>query len=182
MSSKQKIKCCLAIVVAFLGLSQSQLSAQPAPTEINQVSPSEIEEKLNSSEFFLNNLDTGTASNVQELYEPPVFNQQGANRTIEWQMRVRQNDLKSPVEVEYEVKADNLTGNSFSQDNSRNIIPVTIAGSDFETLPDGNETETVIVKGRVTLKFDVSQFRPAGQYGGRVSVCVKDINDGCIGN
>ena len=182
MSSKHKIKCCLAIVFAFLGLPQSQLLAQTAPTEINRVSPSEIEEKLNSSEFFLNGIDTGTANNVQELYEPPVFNQLGANRTIEWEMRVRQNDLKSPVEVEYEVKADNLTGNNFSQDNSRNMIPVTIAGSEFETLPEGNETDTEIVKGKVTLKFDVSQFRAAGKYGGRVSICVKDINDGCIGN
>lgn len=182
MSSKYKLKCCLAIVVAFLGLSESQLLAQSAPTEINQISPSEVEEKLNSSEFFLNGQQTGTADNVQELYAPPVFNQQGTTRTIEWQMRVRQNELKSPLEVEYEVKADNLTGNSFSQDDSRNLIPVTIAGSEFETIPDGNETETVIVKGKVTLKFDVSQFRPAGQYGGRVSICVKNNSDGCIGN
>ena len=183
MSSKGKVRCCLTMVVAFLGLSQSQLLAQSAPTQINRISPSEVDEKLNSSEFFLNGQQTGTARNTQDLYAPPVFNQQGTTRTIDWQMRVRQNDLKSPVEVEYEIKADNLTANRFSQGNSTsNTIPVTIAGSDFETLPDGSESETVIVKGKVTLKFDVSQFRAAGAYGGRLSVCVKDKNDGCIGN
>lgn len=169
------------MVVAFLGLSPSQLLAQSAPTEIDRISPSEVDEKLNPSEFFLNGQQTGTAKNIEDLYAPPVFNQQGTTRTIEWQMRVRQNELSSPVEVEYEVKANNLTGNSFNQDNSRNTIPVTIAGTEFETLPDGNESETVIVKGTVTLKFDVSQFRAAGEYGGRVSICVKDTSGGCIG-
>ncbi len=171
------------MVVAFLGLSPSQLLAQSAPTEIDRISPSEIDEKLNPSEFFLNGQQTGTAKNIEDLYAPPVFNQQGTTRTIEWQMRVREDQLPEPNEreVTYEVKADNLTANNFSQDNSRNAIPVTIEGSEFETLPDGNESETVIVKGTVTLKFDVSQFRAAGEYGGRVSICVKDTSGGCIG-
>jgi len=184
MSSKYKIKCCLAIVVAFLGLSQSQLLAQSAPEEINRISPSEVDDlKLNASEFFLNGQQTRTVSNSQDLYAPPVFNQQGATRTIEWQMRVRQNELPSPVEVEYEVQANNLTANRFSQGRSTSrIIPVTVAESEVETLPDGNESETVIVKGKVTLNFDVSQFRAAGVYGGKLSICVKDTSDGCIGN
>lgn len=169
------------MVVAFVGLSPSQLLAQSAPTEINRISPSEVDEKLNPSEFFLNGQQTGTAKNIEDLYAPPEFNQQGTTRTIEWQMRVRQSELSSPIEIEYEVKADNLTGNTFSQDNSRNIIPVTIAGTEFQTLPDANESETVIVKGTVTLKFDVSQFRAPGEYGGRVSICLKDTSGGCIG-
>lgn len=184
MSSKYKIKCCLAIVVAFLGLSQSQLLAQSAPEGINRISPSEVDDlRLNPSEFFLNGRQTGTANNSQDLYAPPVFNQQGANRIIEWQMRVRQNELKIPLEVDYEVKADNLTANKFSQGGSSSkIIPVTIASSEVETLPDGTETETVIVRGEVTLNFDVSQFRSAGVYGGKLSICVKNTSDGCISN
>lgn len=169
------------MVVTFLGLSQSQLLAQSAPTEIDRISPSEVDEKLNPSEFFLNGQQTGTARNVEDLYAPPAFNQQGTTRTIEWQMRVNQNELSSPVEVEYEVKGNNLRANTFSQNNSRNTIPVSIAGTEFETLPDGSESETVIVQGKVTLKFDVSQFRAAGEYGGKVSICVKDTNGGCIG-
>lgn len=172
------------MVVTFLGLSQSQLLAQSAPTQIDRISPSEVDEKLNPSEFFLNGQQTGTARNVEELYAPPAFNQQGTTRTIEWQMRVREDQLPEPNEreVTYQVRADNLVGNTFSQDNSRNTIPVTIAGTEFETLADGSESETVIVKGTFTLTFDVSQFRAAGEYGGRVSVCVKGRNVECIGN
>lgn len=171
------------MVVAFLGLSPSQLLAQSAPTEINRISPSEVDEKLNPSEFFLNGQQTGFAENLEDLYAPPLFNQQGTTRTIEWQMRVREDQLPEPNEreVTYEVKADNLTANSFKQDNSNSTIPVTIESTEFETFPDDSDS-TVVFKGKITLKFDVSQFRAAGEYGGRVSICVKDKSNGCIGN
>ena len=70
MSSKRKLKCCLAIVVAFLGLSQSQLLAQTAPTEINRISPSKFDLKLNKPDLFSNGKQTETVDNAQGLYEP----------------------------------------------------------------------------------------------------------------
>ena len=184
MSSKHKIRCCLAIVVAFLGLSQSQLLAFAAPEGINRISPSEVDDlKLNASEFFLDGQQTGTANNSQELYAPPVFNQQGATRTIEWQMRVCKEDLPSPVEVEYKLRAKNLTENRFTQSGSSSkFIPVTIADSELETLEDGSELETVILKGKVTLNFDVSKFRDAGVYQGKLLVDVKNTSDACKNN
>ena len=188
MSSKRKLKCCLAIVVAFLGLSQSQLLAQTAPTEINQISPSKFDLKLNNPDLFSNGRQTGTVYNSQDLYEPlgvQELNQADVTRTIEWQMRVQREELKdiNNPEASYEIKANNdVTEDNFSRGSSRyNTIPVDVETSEIETLPDGNETETVIVKGISTLKFDVSRFPRAGIYGGKLLICLKNRSDGCIG-
>ncbi len=188
MSSKRKLKCCLAIVVAFLGLSQSQLLAQTAPTEINRISPSKFDLKLDKPDLFSNGRQTGTVNSTQALYQPlgiRELNQAGVTRTIEWQMRVEKEELKdiNKPEATYQIKADNdVTEDDFSRGRSKyNTIPVDVATSEIETLPDGNESETVIVKGKATLTFDVSQFPRAGIYGGKVLICLKDKSDGCIG-
>ena len=98
MSSKHKLKCCLAIVVAFLGLSQSQLLAQTAPTEIGRISPSKFDLKLDKPDLFSNGRQTGTVDSTQALYEPlgiQELNQAGVTRTIEWQMRVKTKSFKA---------------------------------------------------------------------------------------
>ena len=189
MSSKGTKKCCLAIVVAFLGLSQSQLLAQTAPTEINRISPSKFDLKLDKPDLFSNGRQTRTVDSSQALYEPlgvQELNQAGVIRTIEWQMRVQKEELKdiNNPEATYEIEANNdVTKDNFSLGRSRyNTIPVDVETSEIETLPDGNELETVIVKGTATLKFDVSQFPRAGIYGGKLLICLKNKSDGCIGN
>jgi hypothetical protein len=188
MSSKDKYKCCLAIVVAFFGLSQSQLLAQTAPTEIGRISPSKFDLKLDKPDLFSNGRQTQTVDSTKGLYEPlgtRELNQAGVTRTIEWQMRVNNKELEGieKLEATYEIKADNdVTEDSFSRGRSKyRTIPVDVETNEIETLPDGNESETVIVKGTATLKFDVSQFPRAGVYGGKLSICLKNKSDGCIG-
>ena len=153
MSSKRKFKCCLAIVVAFLGLSQSQLLAQTAPTEINRISPSKFDLKLDKPDLFSNGRQTGTVDSTQALYEPlgiRELNQASVIRTIEWQMRVNKEELKdiNKPEATYEIEANNdVTKDNFSRGRSKyNTIPVDVETNEIEILLDGNETETAISK------------------------------------
>ena len=188
MSSKGKIKCCLAIVVAFFGLSQSQLLAQPAPTEINRISPSEYDLRLEKPELFSNGKQTGTVDSTQALYEPlgiQELNQADVVRPIQWQMRVRREQLEdlNNLEATYEIRANNnVTDDKLSRGTSKyDTIAVDVVSDEIQALPDGSESETVIVEGRATLKFDVSKFPSAGVYRGKLSICLKDRSNGCIG-
>lgn len=188
MSSKGKIKCCLAIVVAFFGLSQSQLLAQPAPTEINRISPSKYDLRLEKPELFSNGQQTATVDSTQALYEPlgiQELNQANVVRPIEWQMRVRREELDNlnNLEATYEIRANNnISDDRLSRGTSKyNTIAVDVVSNEIQALPDGNESETVIVEGRATLRFDVSNFPAAGVYRGKLSICLKDRSNGCIG-
>ncbi|GEM_PF-4325564 len=189
MSSQGKFRSCLAIVVALFGLPQPLVFAQT--TELNQISTENSPQLANigANDFFPNGQQSSTVENSQGFYTPLSFNS-NTTRTVTWEMRVSKNDLKQPLEIEYQLIDDKNRPNQLFKDVSGPdpVLPVTniIRLEDQEVVEEDctseteGECETVLVKGAAELIINISQFRQAGEYTGKLSVCVKNNNDQCI--
>lgn len=189
MSSQRKLRYCLAIVVALLGLPQPLVFAE-SPTELNQISTENSPplSNIGANDFFVNGRQSSTVTNSQGFYTSLPFNSD-TTRTVTWEMRVNKSDLRQPLEIEYEVIDDNNRFNQLNQDISGTdpTLPVTVTRlEDQESAEEDcssdtvGECETLLVKGAAQLTIDISQFRRAGEYTGNLSVCLKNNNDGCI--
>ena len=184
MSSQCTLRYCLAIVVALIGLPQPLVFAE-STTELNQISTENSPKIANigANDFFPNGQQSSTVKNSQVFYTPISFNS-NTSRTMEWEMRVRKNDLKQPLEIEYEL-TNQLNKNVLGPDP---VLPVTNIRrlEDQEVIEEEcssdtvGECETVLLKGAAELIINISQFREAGEYNGKLSVCVKNNNDECI--
>ena len=185
MSSQGKLRYCLAIVVALFGLPQPLVFAE-STTELNQISTKNSPKLTNigANDFFLNAQETETVKKSQDFYNNPLSFNQDTTRTVTWEMRVRKNDLKEPLEIEYELT--NQLNKKISGPDP--VLPVTniIRLQDQEIIESEcsseteTECETALVKGAAELIINISQFREAGDYTGKLSVCVKNNNDECI--
>jgi hypothetical protein len=180
MICRRNLKHYLAMVVAFLAMPQTSAFAQPllGETANNQISPQEQTiDALKPEEIFPINKAKVTTS--QELDISPGLNR-AIVRNFEWQMRVRKDQLKLPLEIGYELKANNGQLNLFKIDASPNAILGVIVTQSDKALLEDSDPEIYIVKGNVTLQFDPLLAEVAGTYKGRLSVCVRDKNNGCI--
>ena len=189
MSSQRKLRYCLAIGVALLALPQPFVFAQ-STAELNQISedPAEKLANIGANDFFPNG-QSSTVRKSQDFFQPLSFNSD-TTRTVRWEMRVRKNDLKQPLEIEYELIARNNKPDQLNkqQDGPDPALPVTniVRLRDQEKVEEEcsseteGECETVLVKGAAELIINISQFREAGEYKGNLSVCVKNNNDECI--
>ncbi|MGB6301702.1 MAG: hypothetical protein WBF90_36735 [Rivularia sp. (in: cyanobacteria)] len=187
MSSQRKLRYCLAIGIALLGLPQP-LFAQ-STTELNQISedPAQLA-NIGANDFFPNG-QSSTVRRFQDFLQPLSFNSD-TSRTVRWEMRVRKNDLKQPLEIEYELIARNNKPDQLNKQVSGPdpALPVTsiVRLKDQEEVEEEcsseaeGECETVLVKGAAELIINISQFREAGEYKGKLGVCVKNNDDQCI--
>lgn len=190
MSSQRKLRYCLAIGIALLGLPQPLVFAQ-STTELNQISedPAEKLPNIGANDFFPNGQASSTVRRFQDFLQPLSFNSD-TSRIVRWEMRVRKNELKQPLEIEYELIARNNEPDQLNKQVSGPdpALPVTdiVRLEDEEEVEDEcsseteGECETVLVKGAAELIINISQFREAGEYKGRLSVCVRNNNDECI--
>ncbi|MGB3640232.1 MAG: hypothetical protein WBA39_22045 [Rivularia sp. (in: cyanobacteria)] len=189
MSSQRKLRYCLAIGVALLGLPQPFVFAQ-STTELNQISedPARLA-NIGANDFFPNGQASSTVIKSQDFYKPLSFNSD-TSRIVRWEMRVRKNELKEPLEIEYGLIALNNEPDKLNKkaDGNDPELPVTnivrltdqeVVEKECSSETEG-ECETVLVKGAAELIINISQFREAGEYKGRLSVCVKNNNDECI--
>lgn len=190
MSSQRKLRYCLAIGVAILALPQPFVFAQ-STAELNQISedPAEKLANIGANDFFSNGQASSTVRRFQDFFQPLSFNPD-TTRTVRWEMRVRKNDLKQPLEIEYELIARNNEPDQLNKQVSGPdpVLPITniVRLKDLEVVEEEcsseteGECETVLVKGAAELTINISQFREAGEYKGKLSVCVKNNNDECI--
>ncbi len=189
MSSQRKLRYCLAIGIALLGLPQPFVFAQ-STAELNQISedPAQLA-NIGANDFFPNGQASSTVRRFQDFLQPLSFNAD-TSRTVRWEMRVRKNELKQPLEIEYELIAGNNKADQLNKQVSGPdpALPVTniVRLTDQEEVEDEcsseteGECETVLVKGAAELIINISQFREAGEYKGKLSVCVKNNDDECI--
>ncbi|MGD1913510.1 MAG: hypothetical protein ACFB2X_22525 [Rivularia sp. (in: cyanobacteria)] len=189
MSSQRKLRYCLAIVVALLGLPQPLVFAE-SPTELNQISTEKSPRLTNigANDFFVNGRQSSTVTNSQGFYTSLPF-KSDTTRTVTWEMRVNKSELRQPLEIEYEVIDDNNRSNQLNKEISGTdpTLPVTVTRlenqesteEDCSSETEG-ECETLLVKGAAQLTIDISQFRQAGEYNGNLSVCLKNNDGGCI--
>lgn len=188
MSSQRKLRYCLAIGIALLGLPQP-LFAQ-STTELNQISedPAQLA-NIGANDFFPNGQASSTVQRFEDFFQPLSFNPD-TTRTVRWEMRVSKNDLKQPLEIEYELIADNNKPDQLNKKVSGPdpALPVTniVRLKDQEEVEEECSSETegdcdiVLVKGAAELIINISQFREAGEYKGKLLVCVKNNDDECI--
>jgi hypothetical protein len=198
MGSQRNFRRCLATVVAVLALPQPQALAQslpaPNPTEINKISPTKLTiEELKANQYFVGNQSadgtSGTASNLQELLAPPVYNL--IPRYLVWQIRVRRdqfpsdttsdikNYLSNPDKIRYELTSDNGEANRFSNNSSNSTLRVTLKSREIDVFDD-SDSQIAVVQGKVYLELDPSTLALAGMYKTRLLVCVKNKSDGCL--
>lgn len=189
MSSQCKLRYCLAIGIALLGLPQPLVFAQ-STAELNQISedPAQLA-NIGANDFFPNG-QSSTVQKFQDFLQPLSF-KSDTTRTVRWEMRVSKNDLKQPLEIEYELIARNNKPDQLNKQVSGPpdpALPVTsiVRLKDQENVEDECSSETegdcdiVLVKGAAELIINISQFREAGEYKGKLSVCVKNNDDECI--
>ena len=105
MSSQRKLRYCLAIVVALLGLPQPLVFAE-SPTELNQISTEKSPRLTNigANDFFVNGRQSSTVTNSQGFYTSLPF-KSDTTRTVKWEMRVNKSDLCSGSII----RSDNLS-------------------------------------------------------------------------
>ncbi|MCJ8278871.1 MAG: hypothetical protein MJK14_02705 [Rivularia sp. ALOHA_DT_140] len=183
----------MAIVVALFGLPQPLVLAE-STTEINKISTENSPELANigANDFFPGGKQSSTVTNSQGFYTPLSFNGD-TTRTMTWEMRVRRSDLPDnlpeDLEIEYELTDNNNTNNQLNKNVSGTdpTLPVTVIRiKDQEVVEEEcsseteGECETVLVKGAARLTINISRFRQAGDYEGRLLVCLKNKNGECI--
>lgn len=190
MSSQRKLRYCLAIVVALFGLPQPLVFAE-STTELNQISSQNSPKLANigANDFFPGGKQSSTVTNSQGFFTPLSFNN-NTTRTVTWEMRVRKSDLKEPLEIEYELIDNNDKSNQLNKQMSGRdpVLPVTniirleeqeVVEEECSSETEG-ECETVLVKGAAELIINISQFREAGEYKGKLLVCLRNNNGECI--
>lgn len=177
MNCQRNLRQYLTLILAFFAMPQTFALAEPGAT--SSISPQQITiDSLKANEIFPT--DKKKVNSSQELDSPPDFNR-AIVRPVEWQMRVSKAQLKLPLEVEYELKSNNnAQSNQFSTDASANAILGVIIQKSENTVSDDSDPNVSVVRGKVTLQFDPLKAGVAGAYKGRLLVCVKDTNNGCI--
>ncbi len=176
MNCQRNLRQYLTLILAFLAMPQTFALAEPGATL--SISPQQITiDSLKANEIFPT--DNKKVNSSQELDSPPDFNR-AIVRPVEWEMRVPKAQLKLPVEVEYELKSKNEQSNQFSIDANPNAILGVIIQKSENNVSDDTDPNVSVVRGKVTLQFDPFKAGVAGPYKGRLLVCVKNTNNGCI--
>lgn len=179
MSWQRTMRRCLIMIVALLSIPQLQALAQQTPqpkdpTQFNSISPETVVfSTLKSSEFFPGGKQTGTANNEQGLLEPPQFIQ-SITRQFVWKMRVRIDELQSPLKATYKL---------ISQEGKQNnpFDNVQVQDDLVEIIFSDPQTNTAIVQGTVNLLFlNLNNIGTANTYSGRLSVCLQRKDGGCM--
>jgi hypothetical protein len=96
-------------------------------------------------------------------------------------MRVSTDRLQFPVKVTYNIKSANGDSNKLSLNTQSNTasFPITIGNSQVDILED-TDKNLVLLKGSVQLLFDAANASVEGKYEGKLSVCVKSQDNGCL--
>lgn len=167
------------MILALFAIPQLQAVAQQTPqpkdpTEFNNISPQTVVfSLLRSSEFFPNGKASGTVNNQTELLKPPDFNE-SIPRQFLWKMRVRLDELQSPLKATYK-----LISQQGQQNNPFNNVQ--FLDDSVEIISSDPKTNTAIVQGRVTLRFlNLNNIGTADTYSGQLSVCLQDKNSSCM--
>lgn len=178
MNCQRNFRQYLTLILAFFAMPQTFALAEPGATL--SISPQQITiDSLKANEIFPT--DNKKVNSSQELDSPPDFNRAIVRPPVEWEMRVPKAQLKLPVEVEYELKSNNNgQSNQFSTDANPNAILGVIIQKSENNVSDDSDPNVSVVRGKVTLQFDPLKAGVAGAYKGRLLVCVKDRNNGCI--
>lgn len=193
MSSQCKLRYCLAIVVALFALPQPLVFAE-SNTKLNEISTQNSPKlpNIGANDFFPNGKQSSTVQNSQGFYNPLSFNSD-TTRTVTWEMRVNRSDLPdnlNDLEIEYDLEANNGKANQLNKqapgvDPALPVIKIErlkdqeVVEKECSSETEG-ECETVLVKGAAELIINISQYREAGEYKGKLSVCVKNNNGECI--
>ena len=180
MSHLPDIRFYLGTLVAMIASLQLPALAQSLPPQVNQIFPNTFEIKdIGESEYYLNGQQKSFANNSQELLKTPQF--ATVTRNYQWQMRVSTDRLQFPVKVTYNIKSANGDSNKLSLNTQSNTasFPITIGNSQVDILED-TDKNLVLLKGSVQLLFDAANASVEGKYEGKLSVCVKSQDNGCL--
>jgi hypothetical protein len=180
MSHQPDIKFYLGTLVAMITSLQLPALAQSLPPQINQIFPNTFDIKdIGESEYYSNGQQKSFANNFQELLKTPQF--ATITRNYQWQMRVPTDRLQFPIKVTYNIKSVNGESNKLALNSQSTTasFPITIGTSQVDVLQD-TDKNLVLLKGSVQLLFDAANAGIEGKYEGKLSVCVKSQDNGCL--
>jgi hypothetical protein len=171
---------CLAMFMVLLGLPLMPALAQIIPVEdtgATGISPDKI--TLDPiKDIFVN--PSGYAKNTQELYTQPDLIQ-NIKRQATWTKRVPLDKMQLPLKVTYELKDNSGTANRLNNStNGNSAINVILNPLESNLIFRSEARNIAVIEGKVEFTLDPTQSQIAGVHGGRLSVCIQSIDNGCL--